>query len=551
MPASDRPNDDGTRGLAASPVLTGAGAGDETASDTPPGSAAPDPAPDARLFVTAPADGINPPVAAGFLDVGLDSSGLKRRALAGAGVTLAVQVLKFVLKFGSALVLGRLLGPADFGLVAMVNPILGFVSTLNDLGFAQAIVQRRDITPRQVTGLFWINTLLSAVLAAVVIAIAPLVGLLYHEPRTVPITAVLGALIVVGTLGLVPNALLARRLRFSTQAAIDLGTVALGVLVTVVTALRGDGYWSLVIGQAAATIAGTVAAWLAVGWMPGRPRRRGDGVRSLVSFGVNLTGVNIATYFSMTADTMIVGVFGGKVQLGLYNRSYTLVTQPLGQLMAPVARVALPLLSRLDDPAQYRNAFDNMLRLTMLLTAPMAITCFIIPGPVIAVLLGPKWTAAAGIFGWICFGGLLAPVFNAVGWLFTSQARTDEQMRWSIVTALLSIAAFAIGIPWGALGVAISSGISFTALQLPLMINRATRTGPVGPADVGRALAGLAVATIVTAGAVFAVRALHPPGLVFVAGAVAYAVYTAGSLALPGGRGFVAGLRQLRRGRRA
>ena len=488
-----------------------------------------------------------PPDASGLLDVSFDNAALKRRALSGAAATVASQALKFALKFGSALVLGRLLGPAQFGLIAMVSPILGFVSTLNDLGFAQAIVQRADITPRQMSALFWINTALSVVLSAIVMALAPLVGVLYHEPRTVGITLVLGAMIAVGTLAMIPNALLSRQMRFTAQATLDVATMAIGAFGSIAAALAGYGYWSLLIGQVAATLVGLVAVWALVDWRPGSPTRlRGSGVRPMLSFGANLTGVNIATYFSMTVDTMIVGAFGGKVQLGLYNRSYTLVVQPLGQLMSPVGRVALPLLSRLHEPERYRDAYLNMLRLTVLLTAPAMICCTLLAGPTVHLLLGNRWNAAAPIFGWISFGGIAAPVFGATAWLFTSQGRTHEQMRLSIATALLSIAAFAIGIIWGAWGVALVSALSFTFMQTPLMIWQVGRTGPVPAAAIWRVLGTLGIAGAVVAAAVLALRTFHVPFLVFVAGAVSYALFAALVLALPGGQAFYHSLRRLR-----
>ena len=489
-----------------------------------------------------------PPNESNLLDVSFDNSALKRRALTGATATFASQALKFLFKFGSALVLGRLLGPAQFGLIAMVSPIIGFVATLNELGFAQAIVQRSDIRPRQISALFWISTATSAVLASVVMLGAPLVGLLYHEPRTVGITLVLGAMIAVSTLAMIPNALLSRQMRFTTQASLDVATVTVNALASIAAAYAGFGYWSLLIGQVAATLVGLSSTWLVVGWWPGSPSSiRGSGVRPLLSLGVNLTGVNIATYFSMMADNMIVGAVGGKIALGLYDRSYTLVVQPLAQLMSPVGRVALPLLSRLEDPDRYRDAYLNMLRLTVLLTAPSMICCCLIPSHVMQLLLGAKWTAAAPIFGWICFGGIVAPVFGATGWLFTSQGRTHEQMKLSIATALLSIAAFAIGIFWGAWGVALVSALSFTFLQTPLMVWRVGRVGPVSTNAIIRVLASLGVAGSVVAAVVVGLRILAPPFLVFIAGFMSYALFAGLAWLLPGGRAFYSSLRRLRR----
>ena len=481
-----------------------------------------------------------------YLAAAFTDESLRRRAVTGAAATIVVQALRFALKFASVVVLGRLLVPADFGIVAMVAPIFAFVGTLNDLGFGQAIVQKNDITHRQVSALFWINLLVSIVLAAGLMAASPLVGWIYGEPKTIGVTIVLAALIVVGTLGLVPGALLSRRMRFVPQAVIEITGLAINIGTSVGAAFAGLGFWAIVLGQVANTIFGAVAGWMVVGWRPLPPRRE-ENVRPLLSFGMNLTGVNLATYLSMTADNMIVGVFGGKVQLGLYDRSYNLVVQPLGQLMAPVARVAVPLLSRVSDEARYRATYLNMLRLTAVLTAPAMICCTLLPDPIIALLLGDRWHEAAPIFGWICLGGIFAPVFGTTGWLFTTQARTAEQMRLSIVTALISIASFAIGIAWGAVGVAAVSALSFTFIQTPLMLWRVTREGAVGLRDMIGVLIPLCIAGL---GAVAAIlgceRVIAGRPLLLVAMAVSYLVFCGLIFVYPGGRDFFRTLVNLR-----
>ena len=485
-----------------------------------------------------------------YLRAAFTHDALKRRAVAGAGATIVTQALRFALKFGSVVVLGRLLVPADFGIVAMVAPVFAFVGTLNDLGFGQAIVQKPDITHRQVSALFWINFAVSIVLAGALMAASPLVGWLYDEPKTVGVTIVLASLIVVGTLGLVPGAILSRRMSFVPQAVVEIVGLSINIGSSIVAALAGWGYWAIVVGQVANTVAGAAMVWAIVRWKPLSPRRE-ENVRPLLRFGMHLTGVNLATYFSMTADNMIVGVFGGKVQLGLYDRSYNLVVQPLGQLMSPVSRVAIPLLSRLDDPVRYRTTFLQMLRLTCLLTAPAMILCVLMAEPIVVLLLGAKWGEAAPIFAWICFGGIVAPLFGTTGWLFTTQARTGEQVKLAVITALISIASFAVGIRWDAVGVAAVSALSFILLQAPLMFWRVTRAGAVRMSDIAGPLVSLGIAGLASAGAVLLCGALPLPARIFVAGLAAYLVFAAVVRLLPGGREFFEAVVKLRSALRA
>jgi PST family polysaccharide transporter len=481
----------------------------------------------------------------GHLDVAFDPQDLKRRSVQGGAATFAAQALKFVIRFGSAVAVARILNPAAYGLVAMVSPILGFVSTLNDLGFGQAIVRAPSITARQISALFWRNFILSIGLAALLSLLAPLIGRLYHEPRTIGVTIALGGLLVLSTLGIVPNALLKREMRFMPLVWIDLVSLITGAVVTIITALIGFGYWSLVIGQLASSLISVLMAFGFARWIP--PKFVTDPtIKAFLRFGANLTVVNIATYFSMTADNMIVGVAVGKVALGLYDRSYTLTIQPLNQLLAPVSQISIPLLSRLQHlPDLYSRTYQNMLRISLMLIMPAMLFCVILAKPLISFTLGPKWHDAAPVFAWICFGGLVAPIFSSAGWVFTTQNRTGEQMRLSIATALISIVSFALGVHWGIVGVAAAAASSFTFIQFPLMIYAMTKKGVITMRDMVRTLTPFFVSAVIVAVPLYYLRTASGPIKLSTIAALSYGLFLLCLYVLPGGRDLLTMIRGL------
>jgi PST family polysaccharide transporter len=52
------------------------------------------------------------------------------------------------------MVLARLLNPADFGLVAMLMTVMGFLRVFKEAGPSTATIQREGITHAQVSNLF-------------------------------------------------------------------------------------------------------------------------------------------------------------------------------------------------------------------------------------------------------------------------------------------------------------------------------------------------------------------------------------------------------------
>ena len=432
-----------------------------------------------------------------------DFIGLKHRSVDGAVATAASQGVKFLLSFVSQIWLARLISPAEYGLVAMVAPILGFIGIISDLGIGTALVQQKSISQSQISSLFWLNGALSLAVSLGLIAISPAVGLLYHEPKTIAITMAMAAMFFVGSLGIYPAAILTREMRLVARAVIECIAAFVGLVVGVLTAKAGWGYWSLIYLQAAATVTGLLLTWWFARWMPSRPLWDRS-VGHIMRFGSSLTVSNIAVYFSMSADNMIVGAVKGKVALGLYDKAYRLVAVQLLQLSAPIGRVAIPLLSRLlGDPPRYASAFRRMVQLPNLISIPALICGMFLSPQIVHVFLGPTWSGISPVFSWVCVGGLASSLYGSASWLFTSQGRGRDQMKWSVITSLISIASFVIGIRWGAVGVASVAGVGFVAVQTPLIVMAATKTGPVSTRFVIDAMAPVVFSFAVTAPTVY------------------------------------------------
>src|SRR5919109_5011064 len=110
---------------------------------------------------------------------------LKEKTIRGGLSRIGSQVATFVIRIGSLMILARLLGPKDFGLVGMVTAFTGVLNLFRDFGLSTATVQRGHVTDEQISTLFWINILVGTVLGLVLAGIAPVVAVFYHEPRLV------------------------------------------------------------------------------------------------------------------------------------------------------------------------------------------------------------------------------------------------------------------------------------------------------------------------------------------------------------------------------
>lgn len=413
-------------------------------------------------------------------------SNLRGHTISSGVVTVAAQGAKFFLTLASTIILARLLMPRDFGLVAMVTTVAGFLRVFKDAGLSIATVQREKITHAQVSNLFWINVAVSALCTLILASAAPIIARFYHDGRLIEITLLLSATFLISGSTVQHQALLRRQMRFKALASIEVGSLAVGVVVGVVMALLGYGYWSLVASSLSIEIAGLLLTWSISRWRPQWPVRH-SGIGPLLRFGIHRTAADFISTLARGGDNLLIGRFYGAVSVGLYSRASALLIRPLEQFLSPISAVFIPALSRLQSqPERYRAAFLRVYEAMLLIAFLFAGLLLSAARPLTLVLLGPKWEQAAIIFEGFTVAALCLPLANAAWWLLVSQGRGRDMLVAQSINSCGKILSFIAGLPYGAVGVAIAYSAYSLVIRVPIWYFMVGKTGPVRAADLWR-----------------------------------------------------------------
>ena len=406
-----------------------------------------------------------------------------RESLRGGGVMMAAQAFRFLLQMASTMVFARLLTPHDFGYIAMVTAVTGFVALLQDANLSTVTVQRAQISDAQVSTLFWINVLLSVAVMVGVAALAPTIAWFYHEPRLVWITLAVALTFVFGGLSVQHQALLKRNRQFSRLATADVIGMISGFSVGTFMARNGFGYWALVGATSASAVVSCAMTWIVCSWRPTWPTRAA-GITSMMAFGGKLTGFQVLTYFTRNFDNIVIGRVLGSVALGVYSKAYALLALPINQINTPLSSVVIPALSRLQNrPDEYARFYLRALRTLSFFTLPLVVFSSIFARDVVFVLLGPKWLPAAVVFQLLAPAALVGAVNVAPGWLCISLDKSRQQLIYGLISAPVCVIAFLVGVRWGTEGVAAGFSLTYTFLFWAF-VRYATKGSPVTFSDV-------------------------------------------------------------------
>lgn len=394
---------------------------------------------------------------------------LKEKTIRGGFARMGAQAANFALRLGSLMILARLLGPKDFGLVGMVTAFTGVLTMFRDFGLSSAAVQRSNVTEEQVSTLFWVNVGVGALMSLIAIALSPFIAAFYHEPRLTKVTIALAASFLFNAAGVQHSAALQRQMRFTALAVVNTIALICGTAVGVGGALVGYGYWALVAMTVTIPLVSTSGFWMAARWVPGRPHR-GVGLSSMMHFGGMLTLNGIVSYIATNLEKVLLGRVWGVDAVGLYGRAYQLINIPTDNLNSAAGEVGFAALSRIqDDKPRLRSYFLKGYSLVLALTVPITVTCALFSDDVVLVVLGEKWRAAATIFRYLSPTVLVFAVANPLGWLLSAIGMVQRLLKMAVALALVMVTGYLVGLPYGTNGVALAYSAAMTVSVLPLV----------------------------------------------------------------------------------
>jgi O-antigen/teichoic acid export membrane protein len=469
----------------------------------------------------------------------VSTDALKHAAASGVRWSFVATITNQLGRIGSTIVLARLVGPRNFGIVSQANIYLTFVVLLMNQGFGVALIQKRRLDDEDVASVYALNIVLATVITGLTILVAPAVSLLFDSPELTTVLRVMCVSIFVNGIAVVPTSLINRALRFKQLAAVQITSVTIGATASIVAAALGADYWALVV-QVVTFDVTTLAGLILLTGIPNLRIASVGRLRQMMRFSTFLMGAQVMGFFGSNLDNVLIAARLSERKLAFYAVSYRFLQIPNQLLGSIVNRVALPVFARAqDDMRTVRSWFIASTRVAGAVLFP-AFTLLAVGAPDGVILVfGERWRPAIVPMQLLALAGfsrsirlLLAPLSQALG-------RTDINFTWAAATLSAALPGYLIGLHWGINGVAAAVAIISVVMGTGHVLY-AGRLIDVGIVDYGKVIAPLAFCALTLAGVWAGVRtmleAAGAPTLVMLAGAtlVGLAAYaTAMLLAAP------------------
>jgi O-antigen/teichoic acid export membrane protein len=372
------------------------------------------------------------------------------------------------------IVLARLVGPIDFGIVAQAMVYVNIVGLLADQGFGSALIQRKQIEPEMPGATVSLNLAVGAALTGMTIAIAPLWASFMRTPELTLVLVALSPRLILGAATVTPRAMLMRNMDFRKLGIADIVSAISGGALGVAVAVAGGSYWAVVV-QIVSTDVVLLLVLLALGagWRPNRHFRQ---LREIAAFsGRAFVTMLLINSISRNIDNLLVGRFQGPQALAFYALAYRLLLLPVQLGGTTVGNVLFPAFTRVAHDLTALSV--EMARATRALAAlslpAMALLAAAAP-QLVPVIVGSQWEPAIPIVQVLAIAGALQAVYQASTvplMLGLGKAKLSLRYAW-LTTAVVTVGIVA-GLPFGPFGVAVGySAASGLVVPVEWLIRR-------------------------------------------------------------------------------
>ncbi len=369
---------------------------------------------------------------------GLFWGGLSNGAMQVVGLVVGIILLKF-------------LSPDDYGIVGLLTIFSGIASTIQESGFTMALVNRSGFKHEDYNAVFWFNVVVGWGLYLILFLLAPCIAAFYGKPELVSLSRFSFLSFAVASMGIAHNALLMKELKVKERSEADIIAISLSGVIAILLALKGYGYWTLVIQQFVYTSSWSLLRWRFSSWRPTfhwdmRP------LKEMFSFSLKLLFSSIITQVHANIFSVLLGKFNTVANVGYFAQGTKWANMGSMLINGMVSGVAQPVFVEVQaERERLVQVFRKLLRFVSFVSFPLMLGLAFV-GQEFIGMINSDWLPSVPILQMYCVAGAFAPIQVLYSQMIVSQGRSDFYFWCTILYACaqIGVACWALryGIYW-------------------------------------------------------------------------------------------------------
>ncbi|MCX7383472.1 MAG: oligosaccharide flippase family protein [Alphaproteobacteria bacterium] len=322
-------------------------------------------------------------------------------SVSGRYILIAIGIL-------NALIIARLLTPADFGRFSIAVSIIAISSSLRELGISSYLIRIPQLDQAALGRGFAVTMTASLMVGLPIFLARDFFAGFFGEPEIAPLVGLLCANFLIIPPGMGASASLYRQMRFGALNLMLIVTSVMAAVVAIALAATGHGPMSLAIGQV------TQYALQLLWFMVIEPRSvfvrpHFRGAREMLRFGVPSTLSGVVNQGGMYATSIVLGRLLGPAAVGFFERGSGLFSIMNNDLVGAIAQVLFVGIARVREQREaLAQLFRRSLRILTATIWPAYGVVAALSAPLIELMFGPQWRPATEVLQVLCLAGMIS-----------------------------------------------------------------------------------------------------------------------------------------------
>lgn len=357
----------------------------------------------------------------------------------------STQVLNLL--FG--ILLGRMLSPADYGMVGVLTIFTAIAGNLQSSGFTQGLTNIRRPKAKDYNAVFWFNVITSITIYIILFFCAPLIAMFFHQPELTRLSRFVFLAFLISSLGIAHGAYMFKNLMTRENAVTGFAALTVSGTVGTIMAFNGMSYWSLAWQQVVYITVVNIGRYYYTPWRPS-PHIDLRPIKKMLGFSVKILVTNIINTLN---SNILVFIFGRLLPIrtvGDFSQANKWDTMAYSFLASTVAQVAQPVMSQVcDDNDRERRVFRKMARFTAFLSFPVMFGLAAVAEEFILITIHGQWINSVPLLRILCISGAFMPLYILYQNHVISRGRSDIYLWCNIIQTVIQAAVILIFVKQG------------------------------------------------------------------------------------------------------
>ncbi|ELZ80537.1 lipopolysaccharide biosynthesis protein (plasmid) [Haloferax larsenii] len=383
------------------------------------------------------------------------------------GINVSNRILLMLM----VVVLAGLLGPTEFGLMGLALLTVTAMNQFTELGLDASLIQREEEDVDAYLDTVWtIKLIRGIVLFALAYVAAPYLAAFFNEPRATDVFRVIALSPLLVGLRNPRIVYLQKNLEFHKQFVYDVSGTLFHVGVALALGFIFGTVWALVFGTLTGNVVRTFVSYLIDRRLPRLVIERARAIE-MIRYGRWITGSGIFMFFFANGDDAFLGWFLGATALGFYQLAYQLARTPSSEVTKVISSVMFPAYSKLQGNLRaLRQTYFTVLKLTAVVSMPMAVGIIVVAGPFVHAFLGDEWIPAIPALQILALWGLMLSIGATSGPLLKAIGRPDYITKVNVLkTVALAVLIYPLTDAYGLVGTAAAVVLAGALTSEPLI----------------------------------------------------------------------------------